>query len=96
MHRQGADDFYAKSEELFSVLDKSEVETWCKHPVAKALILSLQGDMIGHFESWMHGEFTGSNADETIQKNSKALGSAEAIESILEWLEDAEKGVLYD
>lgn len=96
MYRQSAEDFYAKSEEIFSVLDKSEVEAWCKHPAARALILSLQGDMIGHFESWVNGEFTGSTAEETIQKNSRALGSAEAVEAILSWIDDAERGVLYD
>lgn len=96
MYRQSADDFYAKAEEIFSVLDKSEVVAWCNHPAAKALIFSLQGDMIGHFESWMNGDFTGKNVDETIQKNSKALGSVEAIESILEWIDDAQKGELYD
>ena len=96
MHMKDTDEMYAIAEDTFKSVPPEEVVSWCKHPVTQALMISLQGDMFGSFEAWMNGEFTGSDADETIQKNSKALGSVAAIESILVWIEDAKKGELYD
>jgi len=96
MHKKGAVELYAQAEDSFGDIPKEEVVTWCKHPVTQALIYSLYGDMAGHFEGWLNGEFTGKTSDETIQKNSKALGSVAAIEAILVWIEDAKSGDLYD
>ena len=96
MNRNSTEELYDKAESLFKSIPKEEVIAWCKHPVTRSLIQSLYGDMAGHFEGWLNGEFTGINGDETIQKNSKALGGVSAIESILVWIEDAEKGELYD
>lgn len=95
-NKKGAVELYAQSEEAFGNVPKEEVVAWCKHPVTQALIYSLYGDMAGHFEGWLNGEFTGKSADETIQKNSKALGSVSAIEAVLSWIEDAKAGELYD
>ena len=96
MHRRGTVELYEKAEELFRSVPKEEVIAWCKHPITQSLVSSLYGDMAGHFEGWLNGEFTGESADATIQKNSKALGGVAAIESILAWVEDAKKGELYD
>jgi hypothetical protein len=96
MNRKSTEELYEKAEELFKSVPKEEVEAWCKHPVTQSLIQSLYGDMAGHFEGWLNGEFTGKSGDETIQKNSKALGGVSAIEGILVWFDDAEKGELYD
>lgn len=94
--KNSTEDIYARAEDAFKSVPQEEVISWCKHPITQSLILSLQGDMAGHFEGWTNGEFTGDTADETIQKNSKALGGVSAIESILVWLEDAKRGDLYD
>jgi len=94
--RQSTDELYEKAENLFKAVPKEEAMSWSKHPITQSLITSLYGDMAGHFEGWLNGEFTGVTADETIQKNSKALGGVAAIESILAWIEDAQKGELYD
>lgn len=96
MLKESTEELYAKAEELYSVVPQEEVRQWCKHPITKSLLNTLYGDMAGHFEGWASGEFTGSSADETIQKNSKALGSVAAIEAILVWVEDASRGELYD
>jgi len=96
MYKQGTEDLYDKAEEYFKSVPKEEVVQWCGHPITKALLYSLYGDMAGHFESWANGDFTGETNDETIQKNSKALGSVAAVESILSWVEDAKTGGLYD
>ena len=96
MNRKSTEDLYNKAEDLFRNVPKEEVRAWCKHPVTQSLVQSLYGDMAGHFEGWLNGEFTGVTSDETIQKNSKALGGVAAIESILAWIEDAESGDLYD
>jgi len=95
MIRKSTEELYGKAEDLFKSVPKSEIEAWCKHPITQSLVQSLYGDMAGHFEGWLNGEFTGVNGDETIQKNSKALGGVGAIESILVWIDDAEKGELY-
>lgn len=94
--RKSTEELYSKAEELFKSVPEGEVKAWCKHPVTQSLVQSLYGDMAGHFEGWLNGEFTGPTSDETIQKNSKALGGVSAIENILAWLEDAEGGNLYD
>ena len=96
MLRESTEELYTKAEELYKVVPQEEVKQWCSHPVTKSLLHTLYGDMAGHFEGWMNGEFRGKTADETIQKNSKALGGVAAIEAILAWVEDASKGELYD
>ena len=96
MNRKSTEEFYEKAEELFKSIPKEEVRAWCKHPTTQSLVQSLYGDMAGHFEGWMNGEFTGASGDETVQKNSKAIGGVSAVENILAWIEDAEKGDLYD
>ena len=96
MQRRSTVEMYDKAEELFKSVPKKEVIAWCKHPITQSLVSSLYGDMAGHFEGWLNGEFTGPTADETIQKNSKALGGVGAIESVLAWVEDAQSGELYD
>ena len=96
MNRNSTEDLYNRAEELFTELSQAEIDGWINHPVTKSLQYTLYGDMAGHFESWANGEFTGENADETVQKNSKALGGVAAIEAILVWIEDAQKGELYD
>ena len=88
--------FYERAEDSFNAIPREEVRVWCNHPITKSLKLSLTGDLSGHFEGWSNGEFTGENSDQTAQKNAKALGGVAAIEAILTWIEDAEKGDLYD
>ena len=96
MFKQGTVELYDKAEEYFSSVPREEVVQWCSHPVTKSLLHSLYGDMAGHFEGWANGDFTGISDSETIQKNSKALGSVASIEAILSWIEDAKSGELYD
>jgi hypothetical protein len=96
MQKKSTDELYSKAEELFTSIPQSEVEAWANHPITKSLKQTLYGDMAGYFESWLNGEFTGKNSDETAQKNAKALGAVDAVEAILTWLEDAKGGTLYD
>jgi len=96
MHRESTVELYEKAEKLFLSVPKEEAIAWSKHPITQSLIQSLYGDMAGHFEGWLNGDFTGNTGDETIQKNSKALGGVSSIESVLSWIEDAQTGDLYD
>ncbi len=96
VYRNGSEELYEKAKDLFESVPKGERSTWCKHPLTQSLVLSLYGDMTGYFEGWASGDYTGENAEATIQKNSKALGSVDAIETILVWVEDTETGDLYD
>lgn len=96
MQRNSTVELYEKAEELFQSVPSEEVVAWCQHPITQSLVQSLYGDMAGHFEGWLNGEFTGETGDETIQKNSKALGGVSAIEAVLTWIDDAKSGELYD
>lgn len=96
MRQKSTEELYAQAEDAFTSIPKKEAVVWCSHPLTQSLMLTLYGDMAGHFEAWANGDFTGETADETVQKNSKALGSVAAIEGILAWLEDAKAGDLYD
>ena len=96
MRKESTAELYEKAEEFFNSVPKEEARQWCSHPITQSLIYSLYGDMAGHFEGWANGEFTGNTGDETVQKNSKALGGVIAIESILNWIDDVKIGELYD
>ena len=96
MHKDSTVELYKKAEDAFKSIPEEEVVAWCKHPITQSLVYSLYGDMAGHFEGWLNGEYTGESSDETIQKNSRALGGVGAIESLLAWIEDARAGDLYD
>lgn len=90
------DEFRKRAEDAYNSIPKEEIEAWCKHPMTRCLEFTLMGDAAGYFDSWSNGNFTGKSADETSQLNAKALGSVDAIESLLVWIEDAPRGDLYD
>ena len=87
---------YEKAEDIFKSVPKSEMKAWTEHPATRALILTLQGDLVGHFEGWANGNYTGPTGEETLQQNAKALGSVNSLELILSWIDDVKEGMLYD
>lgn len=57
---------------------------WVESDHTRQLVEDLKDTIETIKESWAAGEYTGGNADQTIQLNAKALGSLEICESLLE------------
>jgi len=93
---RGSSELYDLAEEAFKSVPESEKEAWLKSPITRSLRYTLMGDIIGFHESWQNGNFTGPSSDETAQLNARALGSVNAVEDILAWLDDALAGDLYN
>lgn len=87
MSQRFSEDFYRRSDEALEIVDRSEVETWLKHPCTQALRYALMGDFMGLYDSWGNGEFTKESVDGTVQSNAKALGQVQAIESMVDWID---------
>lgn len=86
--KNGSELCYQKAISAKSVMTPEEVGAWKHHPLTEALLETLKGDYMGIHEAWADGFFTGESADETSQKNAKALGQIQAIEAMIEWIEN--------
>lgn len=70
----------------------SDRSDWRGEAVTQQLMKKLREDK-GHIESlWSDGVFTGTTADETLQMNSKNIGMVQAIQDILDWIEEEQEG----
>lgn len=65
-----------------------EVRGWMGMGVGKYFNNVLLTQMEDLKDAWANGEFTGSTTEETIQKNSEALGKIQQIAEILLTLEE--------
>jgi len=61
---------------------------WYQDPITQTLVRGLKEAINSQKENWSAGAFTGPTEYETIQKNSQALGYIQALDLILEIIED--------
>lgn len=73
---------------LLEELLPEEREQWLKHSCTQYLLLTLKGDYLDYHNAWETGVFTESDADGTVQQNSKALGALDAIRKLADGIED--------
>lgn len=66
-------------------LSEDEFRDWKEHPLTRVFLHWVADNIKGLEKSWGRGNFTGPDAFETVQLNSKALGKCEAYERVLEW-----------
>ena len=69
------------------IINTEERRSWLEHPCTRALIHTLQGDIIDILEAWSNGNYTGDTVDKTIQLNSEALGQYKAAVDVEQWIQ---------
>lgn len=84
--------FYKRAILISESLTREECEAWANHPCTRLLRLSLEGDVCGIAGGWIGGMYSNEESVEaTAQMQAKARGMAQAIDSILEKIEDISK-----
>jgi hypothetical protein len=51
-------EFHERAEKQLRKLNPTTVEEWKRHPVTKAILLTLKGDLEGINQAWAGGHFT--------------------------------------
>ena len=74
---------------LLSGVTKGEAESWFKHPCTQSLLAGLDGDLAGTVAVWLGGGYSSEeSSDGTAQKQAKARGMAQAIQDMLDRIDD--------
>ena len=67
-------------------MDKKE---WAQLPMTREFVKKLHQDRLDICLAWAEGDFAiAENAEYTLQLNAKHLGQAQAIQIILEWIDE--------
>lgn len=56
---------------------------WLNHPSTKALIQDLVDGINEAMDCWSNGDYTAETSEGTAQRNAKALGGVQTLQSIL-------------
>ena len=65
---------------------KQYKQEWLQHDITKDLIKELKDIITTLKDEWAAGGFTAESAEGTVQRNAKAIGQVEALESALEFI----------
>ena len=87
MFRRGSDELRRMALDDLRIINAEERRSWLEHPCTRALVHTLQGDIIDILEAWSFGNYTSDTVDKTIQLNSEALGQYKAAAEIEEWIQ---------
>ena len=80
--------YYSLAEDALSAITKEEADSWYKHPCTVSIRNSLEGDMAAIVATWLGGGYSEEKStDGTAQKQAKARGMAQALDDILEHIE---------
>jgi len=63
-------------------------DEWLSHDETIRMKKKLQEDLQGMLNGWMNGYFTTESIEGTAQKNAEALGKVQAIQDMLDYLEN--------
>jgi hypothetical protein len=84
-NRYNPDYFYDKSLARLDLVSKGEALSWYNHNCTQALLNSLEGDLAGIVVSWLGGGYSEEESSSgTAQKQAKARGMAQAIDDVIE------------
>ena len=79
---------YLKAEDALEHVTQEEAVSWYKHPCTASLRNSLEGDMAAIVATWLGGGYSEeSSTDGTAQRQAKARGMAQALDDMLEHIE---------
>lgn len=87
MYRKGSDELREMAYTEVNLADRAERGAWLQHPCTRALLHTLQADIIDILETWSQGGFTEESTSGTIQLNSEAIGQYKAAESTAQYIE---------
>ncbi len=88
-NRYNPEYFYNKSIAKLDLVTKEEALSWYNHHCTQALINSLEGDLAGIVVSWLGGGYSEEESSSgTAQKQAKARGMAQAIDDIIEHINE--------
>lgn len=90
-HKYNPDYYYSRATQVLETVTNAEADAWFSHPCTQAIMLMLEGDMANIVASWKNGAYTSNTTDQTIQLNSKYLGMAQGIETVLENIKDVRR-----
>jgi len=81
--------FYNKGLACLDKVNKEEALSWYNHPCTEALRWALEGDLSGVVVMWLGGGYSEEKSSSgTAQKQAKARGMAQAIDDMLEKIEE--------
>ena len=81
--------FYDRSFNLLDKVNKGEAQSWFEHPCTQALLASLEGDLAGIVVMWLGGGYAEEQSSSgTAQKQAKARGMAQAIEDVINHIQE--------
>lgn len=81
--------FYAKAMENLDRVSKEEAIAWYNHPCTQSLRYTLEGDLAGVVVMWLGGGYSEEKSTAgTAQKQAKARGMAQAIDDMVEHIEE--------
>ena len=87
---------YGKSRELIDIVTKEDAEAWFSHPCTKSLIQTLEGDYSGLLIMWVGGGYSNEDSsDATAQLQAKARGQAQAIDDVIEQINNLRNIIKY-
>lgn len=83
------DRFRRDFEEAIEVVTREEALVWLKHPCTQALSSAIQADMCGILNLWLEGAYAKEDSvDATAQREAKARGMSQAMDDILETIQN--------
>ena len=79
------DRFRLTAEDHLAGVTKEDAKLWIQHPCTRCLTDMLQADMCGIINMWLEGGYGDENSiDITAQRQAKARGMSQAIDDIIE------------
>ena len=64
-------------------MDKDQFKEWKRNEVTKEVLEWLRNQRLHLLESWAAGQFTSADGTATLQRNSEAIGQAQAYETMI-------------
>jgi len=88
-HKYNPEYFYNKALSLLDTVSKDEAISWYQHPCTQSLLNSLEGDLAGLVVAWLGGGYSEEKSSSgTAQKVAKARGMAQAIDDMVQHIEE--------
>ena len=94
-HRYNPEHFHSKSLRLLDEVTSDQCKEWYMHPCTQALVNGLEGDISGVVLTWLGGGYSKEDSsDVTAQRSAKARGIAQAINDMLDSINNIRDNVV--
>ena len=96
MFRKGSEELREMAFTDLGLASRSERESWLQHPCTRALLHTMQGDIVDILEAWSDGSYTAESTSGTIQLNSEAIGQFKAASAVVDYVEGVTDEEMFD